>query len=80
MTVLCDRTAPQDYAELMVALGTLGVHPGGQSMALITRSVTRALPRFNAIELCNVFWGLGLIVGPGGWGVTWRVPCVLLWT
>lgn len=36
---------PQDFASLLHALGTFGVHPGPKVLAALTGPVTQALPR-----------------------------------
>ncbi len=53
---------PADFTQLFAALGMFGVHPGNQMLSELLGQLPRQLQRFNATELCSVFWGLGLIV------------------
>ena len=51
-----------DFANLFHMLGTFGVHPGPN---LLRSLLAAAEPRIIAMqpwELCNMYWGLGLIV------------------
>ncbi|KAL6749688.1 hypothetical protein V8C86DRAFT_961410 [Haematococcus lacustris] len=65
---LADRAPsllPADFATIFYTLGTFGVHPGPRLMGLLTPPLTRLLPRCKPAELCNLYWGLGLIVFQG---------------
>lgn len=46
----------------MYSLGMFGVHPGKTAMQLIYKYMGPKLSEFNVLELCNVFWALGLLV------------------
>lgn len=62
---------PADHAMLFRALGTFGVHPGNQLLSELLNPMGKQLARFSTVELCTVYWALGLIVsaawGKGAW-------------
>lgn len=59
---------PADYACLFHALGLFGVSMGQDLLTQLSRSMVPKLPSFSALELCNCYWGLGLIVSHCGGG------------
>jgi len=61
LTERAARLRPADFAALFHALGTFAVHPGRDMLGKLLRAMEPQLPAFNARELCQCYWGLGLI-------------------
>lgn len=52
---------PADVATALYALAHFNVAPGAQLLQQLCRRAVALLPQCNAVELCNMYWGLGLL-------------------
>ena len=56
---------PADFATLFYALGLFAVNPGPRLLGRFVPAAIACLDQWGPRELCNTFWGLGLIVSGG---------------